>query len=235
MKTFAIVAMAATAGLASANTLQAFEHTGSVFGQTQQLLGDPTGDSFLYAAGIGSAAGGFALAITSRVDAVAGSTTVIGGDLLGGTVSVQSIVIDNGAGNFDVTMRMFTTGADLAPPGFVTGPLMSPATTAGVFMGANGGGNPFNFSDTALTNAASIELVGAQGSLAGPFDISSFANFSAAGGGWDGGFGVTFGAGSAGLGITEYVFRGNFTVVPAPGAMAIAGLGGLVATRRRRA
>jgi hypothetical protein len=232
MKTMTILALAATAGAASALNLQATEYTGTVLGQTQQLLGDPTGSTFFYSSGVGSAAGGFALAIPMAADAVVGATTIIGTDLTGGTVSVESTVVDNGGGNFDVTMRMFTDGADLSPGGFTTGGVT--ADTAGVFMGGNGGGTPFQFSDTAITNSAEIELIGAAGSIAGPFDISAFGNFTADNGGWDGGFGVTFGAGSAGLGITEYVFTGNFTVVPAPGAMAIAGLGGLVATRRRR-
>lgn len=234
-KTFAMTfAVATCAGAAFAFPFQAYDASAqlNVDGfQNQGLRGDPTGDSFFYVPGIGNTTG-FAIAGTFG-NAVAGSSTVIGNGLAQAPVTVDSTIIDNGGGNFDIILRMSTTAADLAPAGFTVGGVA--ADRLGVFLGASAGGDPFNFSDDAFTNSATIELLNNGVNAAGPFDIASFANFTAGpNGSWNGGFGVNFGAGSAGIGINEIVFRGNFTVVPAPSALALVGLGGLVAGRRRR-
>ncbi len=223
-------ALAACGAAAHASPFAAFDAS-DVMLQNASLRGDPTGDAFFFAPGLGGL-GGYAVAGTF-VDAIAGTTMQIGTDLNGGIVTVSSTITSNGGGNYDIVLSMTTTSGELAPTGYNVGGIT--ADTLGVFLGGNANGDPFEFGGPAFVNSATIELLDGGALAAGPFDISSFANFTAGeGGSWDGGFGVTFGAGSAGAGVDGITFRGNFTVVPAPAGVAMLGLGGLVATRRRR-
>ena len=227
---------AATAGTALAS-IAPVQYTGPIFGTdpSENLNGDPTGNPFFVAPGFGNAADGFFLAGSGPfADTSAGAMMDnIGGNIDGvSSIFVDSVVTDNGGGNFDIVILLYTDGADLAPSGFSGG--TAPIDTLGFFMGANAGGTNLDFSDVAITNSASIELFNAAGPAGGPFDIVTFGDFTADAGGWDGSLGVTFGAGSAGAGITGIELRVNVDVVPAPSGMALLGLGGLVATRRRR-
>ncbi|MEM8681650.1 MAG: hypothetical protein AAGF97_20065, partial [Planctomycetota bacterium] len=124
---------------------------------------------------------------------------------------------------------------DLSPGGFNVGG--SPADTAGLFLGGNAGADPVDFPNPAIVSLATVELFDAAGgSLGGPFDITGFANFTAGpGGGWDGGVGVTFGAGSAGIGIAAYDLIVEYNMVPEPTSMltCLFGLLGLGWVRRR--
>lgn len=227
----------ATAGMAVAGVTNV-GYTGPLVGLdgSQGVQGDPSGDSFFVAPGLGNA-GGFFLATAAGTGAEAtagGIGDYVGDTLLGAGIFVDSSIVDNGGGNFDVSIYMYSAdGSDLAPAGFTDGGGIA-LDTFGFFMGANGGGSPLDFSGVALTNSATIEIFDAVGPAGGPFDVSGFANFAALGGGWDGSFGVSFGAGSAGAGINAVEFLVNVTVVPAPAGMATLALGGLVATRRRR-
>ena len=233
-------ALAATAGTASAD-LTASEWTGGIqsfFGESAQR-GDPTGDNYFVAPGIGSTAEGFFINadMAGIADSTAGAgATSIGFGIDGSEIFSENTVTDNGGGNFDIEIRLFTSGPDIAPGGFA-GPNGGALDTAGFFLGGNAGGDPFEFSDAVFNNSATLDFLDGTGAslLGGAADISGFANFTdGPGGTWDGGLGVTFGAGSAGLGAVEYVFNGNFTKIPAPGAAALFGLGGLAAARRRR-
>lgn len=224
--------LAVTAGTAMAGVVNPTEFTGVVHNPGHQST--QGADLVTVANGIGNT-GGFALAATGLTDHTIGATDeVVGGGLVSGDIVVTSSMTHNGGGNYDIAITLYSSdGSDLFPSGFTVAGLA--ADTGGFFMGVNAGGDPINFSDVALTNSATIEIFDSAGPAGGPFDISGFANFSALGGGWDGSVGVSFGAGSAGAGINAVELLVNVTVVPAPAGLAGLALGGLVASRRRRA
>ena len=231
--------IAATAGMASAD-LTVSERTGGIQSMNGEFgpRGDPSGDTYFAAPGIGSDVEGFFL--NSDADGVADSVAGAGSTQVGLTIDGQPIftssTITGGPSTFDIEIRLFTTGTDLAATG-ISGPNGGALDTAGFFLGGNAGGDPFEFSEPVFTNSATIDAIDGTGAslLGGGADISGFANFTdGVGGTWDGGLGVTFGAGSAGAGIVEYVFQGNFTKIPAPGTAVLMGFGGLAAARRRR-
>ncbi len=228
---------AATAGTALAS-ITPVSYSNPLLGVdgSQATQGSPAGDAFFVAPGIGNA-GGFFLAGGPFADSAIGNVgDAIGAGLGGGfNVAVDSSVVDNGGGNFDVRVYLYSLdGSDMFPAGFVDGGGVA-LDSAGFFLGASAGGDPIDFSDVATTNSATIEVFDAAGPAGGPFDISGFANFSNLGGGWDGSLGVSFGAGSAGAGINGIELLVNVTVVPAPAGLAPLALAGLVASRRRRA
>lgn len=227
---------AATAGTALAS-ITPVSYSNPLLGVdgSQSTQGSPAGDAFFVAPGLGNG-GGFFLAGGPFADSAIGNVgDVIGAGLGVSDIAVDSSVFDNGGGNFDVRVFLYSLdGSDMFPTGFVDGGGL-PLDAAAFFLGANGGGDPIDFSGVAFTNSASIELFDAAGPAGGPFDISGFANFSGLGGGWDGSLGVSFGSGSAGLGINAIELLVNVTVVPAPAGLAPLAMVGLVASRRRRA
>ena len=227
---------AATAGTALASiTPVSYNNPILGVGDTQSTQGSPAGDAFFVAPGIGNA-GGFFLAGGPFTESAIGNVgDDIGAGLGTSNIAVDSSVFDNGGGNFDVRIFLYSLdGSDMFPAGFVDGGGL-PLDTAGFFLGASAGANPVDFSGVAFTNSASIELFDAAGPAGGPFDISGFANFSGLGGGWDGSLGVSFGAGSAAAGINGIELLVNVDVVPAPAGLAPLAMVGLVASRRRRA
>ncbi len=193
------------------------------------------GDSYLITPAIGSTAGGFAFSMTGAVEStIDGATEAVGLTLLlASDVLSTDTLIDNGGGNFDLILRVESVD-DISPVGFATGGVA--ADTAGLFLGGNAGGSSVDFPAPAIVSLATVEVFDVAGaSSAGPFDITSFANFTdGPGGGWDGGLGVTFGAGSAGdVGAYELVV--NYTI-PEPASVVMIGIGilGLGMLRRRR-
>ncbi len=221
--------VAATAGTAIAG-LSPSAYTGpSLNADYQSTQG---GAPYFVAPGLGGA-GGFAIAMTGGVESALGSTAAVGSGLAtGADVIAESSATDNGGGNWDIMVSIFTAdGSDLAPAGFTVGGL--PADTLGFFMGLNAGGSVCDLGDTMHVTSATIELFDPAGPAGGPFDISGFANFSDPAG-WDGSAGVVFGAGSAGSGVNMMTLLVNVDVVPAPSGLAALAFGGLVASRRRR-
>lgn len=130
------------------------------------------------------------------------------------------------ADGFSVNLESFWVGARSSNtgPGFL-----------GLYSSVDGfTTNLFTFtqSGTAFNNAiADVSgLTGLTGTV--EFRVLALNNISANGGTVGSGGTFRFGDHFDGTNFTEMRFEG--TVVPAPGAMALLGLGGLVATRRRR-
>ncbi len=230
MKSVFALALCASAGMATAGfTVSEASYD---FGITAPA--SPAGDTYFQVAGLGGA-GGFAIATLGAVDdTFDGAAQVIGGGIVAGThTGAAETNTFGGAGSSGtITFGLSTDADELAPGGFTVGGL--PADTLGIFVGANAGGNPLDSTPGIVVSLATVELFDAAGSV-GLFDITAFGNFTAgAGGTWDGSVGVSFGAGSAGAGITGYEFSITGTTLPTPASAALLGLGGLVAVRRRR-
>lgn len=227
---FGMMGIAVSACLASASVVSVSESSATLARPGEQ---SPQGtDDVRIAPGLGNA-GGFVLAGGPFTDHAFPSVGENIGAGLNSDILLSSSMVDNGGGNFDIRIFMESIdGSDMFPSGFASGGV--PLTRAGFFMGANAGGPVLSFEDVALTNSATIEIFDSAGSAGGPFDISGFGVFSALGGGWSGSLGVNFGDDTAGLGINAVELLVNVTVVPAPGAVALLAMGGLVTTRRRR-
>ena len=212
---------------------------------TQDLFGNPTGNNFnprsavgdvyFFAPGIGSTEG-LSLTGTYEDSIFDLQPQVIGTDIEGATItSSQSQVLVQGTTNqYDVSLSLTSSSGELFPSGWAIGG--APANTAGLFLGENANGNPLDFSAPVEVNSAFINLYDTEGESLGSFDITSFASFTAGPGGtWPGSMGVTFGAGSTGVGIATASLDLNVTVIPEPGTATLLGLGaaGLLIRRRR--
>ena len=189
----------------------------------------PTGDYFL-APGIGNG-GGFFLAGGPFIDStINDGTEDIGGDLLGGSVLSSDLLVDNGGGNFDLILTIESTSGDLAPAGLTDGG-GAPLDIAAVFLGASGGGTPLDLSGGAPNSLLLDAFAGGASIFGGPVDLAGIGVDITTGS-----TGITFGAGTAGIGIESITLTYNFTkAVPEPTSAAllsIVGLG-LVARRRR--
>jgi hypothetical protein len=189
------------------------------------------GDAYFITPGIGGA-GGFAISMGGATDSVIDNAgEVVGADIVGGApITSADLLIGN-------TLQISISDANglLSPGGFTVGGL--PADTAGLFIGGNAGGDPVDFTPHTVL-AATIELFDVSGATltGGPLDISSFSNFSnGPGGGWDGSLGVTFGAGSSGIGIARYELNVTFAKIPEPSTIAILSIAtmGMISRRRR--
>ena len=184
------------------------------------------GDAYLITPGIGDA-GGFGFAMTDAVNSTIDGATEVVGLTLDNQADVESTdtVIDNGGVNYTLILDVVSTD-DLAPG--------SAGDMAGLFVGGNANGDPVDFPAPAIVSLATVEVFDLAGANAGgPFDITSFGNFTAGpGGGWDGGLGVSFGADSAGN-IGGYQLVVDYNMVPDPAA-GILLLVGMVALMRRR-
>ncbi len=163
-------------------------------------------DAYRMINGIGGA-GGFALASSGVVDAThtdaAGDMDVVG-QVLTANTDVIAEETNVGAGTFTADLSS-STSDDLCPGGFTVGG--QPADTCGFFFGASGVGSPLAFDQPACVTSATIQIFIDGASAGGPFDISGFGSFTAGPvGDWDGNTGVTFGAGSSGVGIDAFQF-----------------------------
>jgi uncharacterized protein (TIGR03382 family) len=126
----------------------------------------------------------------------------------------------------DLDTLWFGTRSSGTGPGFL-----------GIFVSTDGfSSSVYEFANvgTAFTNAIAdmSALTGLTGTV--EFRISALNDISAGGGSI--GSAGTFRVGDHfdGSVFSEMRFEGSVNVIPAPGAMALLGLGGLVATRRRR-
>ncbi len=205
-------------------TFQRIGHTvalalGIASGASAQVCGD----SFFMIPAIGSATGGFATSMTDAVDStINGLSEQVGTSLVSqSAVHCTDSLTYHGAGQFELILRLESSD-DLAPAGFTVGG--SPATSAGVFLGANAGGSPVNFVAPAIVTSATLTILDLSGAVsAGPFDVSSFAAFAdpAFGNGWNGSFGLSLGAGSVG-GIGGYELAVSFS---SPGISSVDAFG----------
>ena len=159
----------------------------------------------------------------------------IGLDITGsGIVTSSDALIQNTATNFDLTLRLETTG-NFLPDGSSsdTGGILE---TLGLFVG--GGIDPLDFNQPVFANTAVIEVFdSAEGSL-GLLDVVGLQNFtSGVGGGWDGSVGINFNSAIEIGDVSAIEFRVNYDIdaaaVPEPTAGLIA-LSALSLTLRRR-
>jgi len=204
------------------------------------------GDLYGIAPGLGNS-GGFFLATGSAVtDAVFdGVVDTIATDLGGGTIDVTEVLTDNGDGTKTVYIEMVSTSGELFPSGFTDGGGIA-LDTAGFFMGASFGASPLDFDSPPVLVAGGpwgvaavlggfdaspgADLSGPGAATIGPFDVTSiFANP------WDGSTGVSFGAGTVGLGTSTMALWVTYQVIPEPSMFGILALGaiGMVVRRRR--
>jgi len=236
MKTVLCIAVAGIACVASADIVptEVNELPSFAFGSPPSPTENPSGNSYWFVPGIGGA-GGFALSGTYVNSVFDGNPQVIGTDIAGSTItSSQSVTPNSGQfGNYDLSMTLSSSG-DLFPGGFSVGG--SPATTGAIFMGSNAGGQNLAFPGPAFVNSAIVTLFDSSGGIvAGPFNVTGFANFTAGpDGDWLGNFGISFGAGTAGAGVASAVVNMNVDVIPSPASAAVLGFAGLAAARRRR-
>lgn len=192
------------------------------------------GDTYFFVPGIGGA-GGFAIAGTFTPTLFDTAPAPIGTLVTNAVVTAdetQSPLVP--VDTFDVSLSLTSSDGELFPDGFNVGGM--PANTAGLFLGDNAGGDPLDFSAPVVVNTATITFNDALGGEIAAFNVGGSSQFSdGPNGTWDGGFGFSFGAGSAGLGVAEALFEANVTLVPEPGSASLLLLAGAgLLTRRRK-
>ena len=154
----------------------------------------------------------------------------IGPAIGGGAIISSDSVTDNGDGTFNLLLTLEASGGDFIPAGSVDG-AGAPLTTFGLFVGASGGGTPIDFGSGIVNTANLNGFAGGTSIFAAPFEL--------VGAGIDvqsGSLGLSFGAGTAGIGLDTITIDINITkAIPVPTSMVVLGvLGmGLVARRRR--
>ncbi len=238
MKVALLVALAGAASVAQADLYTSADITGdsshiSAASMQNVAPANRTTDGYFLGHAIGGA-GGFAL-ISPNVDSIFnGASEVLGADgTTGGTItsSDATLVGDVFAlGNTVIQVQLDTTAADMFISGFTVGGL--PADSAGMFMGANAGGNPLDFTNPAFMNQALLYTIDASGATTNVFDVTGIMG-TLGDGSWDGSAGVSI-SGLMDAGTVAAGFQFDLNIVPAPGSAALFGFAGLVATRRRR-
>ncbi len=197
MKVIALAALAATAGLATANPIA----VGQFAGNTVDTAGVATGTIIVDISGYNSndAQGSALNEILTVALGVGAEMTGIGWDVylttIGGSWASEAVMNFGG--------QLFLT------PGI-----------ADSFSVTNQ-----NYSSDGILDLGDNGIPNTLPDAAGNLDIEFFESFVDNGGTGD----ATWGAGST---LTLVGFGGNF--VPTPGSLAVLGLGGLVAGRRRR-
>jgi hypothetical protein len=172
-------------------------------------------------------------------------------DYVAAAASVQRFVtesdVDNGNGTRTMTITVtgvLPTGGpgDLWPSGFNSG---GTALTSGGFgIGLNlpaslGGADPLNFLATSEINSAGI-AISTSGTFAAPLTLpSTFFDSTSIGypvSGWNGVLGVSLGNGATGTAIQDGIrLTVNYTLIPEPATLSLAGLAAVGLVRRRRA
>ena len=229
MKTKLFLALVAMVAFAASSSAQVFDVSHiTPTGPTISNAG-PSGGYF-FVPGAGNAAG-FAFAGGPFVDAqFDGATENIGADAGGGFVNSSDSVTVNGDGTINVLLTLVATSGDFVPAGTLGGGGAA-ADTLGIFAGASGGGTPFNWGGP--VNSAFLDVTAGGTSIFGAgaidlipvgFDIES------------GSFGISLGAGTAGVAIDTITLDVNITkAVPEPTSVALLGVMGVgLFTRRRR-
>jgi len=239
-KTCAMVAVAGLAAGASADIYGVMDGPAISF-ETASLRADPgvqTTDGFFLVPGVGNDANGFALTggpfAESTFD---GASEDIGNDVNGATITSNDTTLSGDVfqpGNSVFQITLSSSGGDVWPDGLVVGGV--PADRGGIFLGANAGGNPLDFVAPTIVNEVIVFALDANGDQILGSDVTQIlTDFQTDPNGfWDGSLGIAFGAVSTGLGAATIGYQFDVTVTPAPTSMAVLGLGGLVAARRRR-
>lgn len=163
--------------------------------------------------------------------------TITGTGLAGQT---RSVIETTAVGVSSSVLTITVTGSgDLAPSGLSSGTPATALTRAafglGIALPPLLGNDPllWGAGTTVPVTSMRINLIdGAGVSQTGGFSALPAAFYG--NGNWNGRVGVVFGAGSAGLNIRTVVWEITTTKIPAPGAMSVLALGGLMAARRRR-
>lgn len=223
----ALVAVFAIATSASADF--SISDAGSISG----INPSPAGD-YLFVPGAGNAAGFVFAGGPFAESTFDGAGNVIGPDFAGADVISSDLVTDNGDGTVNLLLTLTSGSGDFIPAGSVDGAGL-PLDTFGLFVGASGGGTPIDFGSGVVISANLDGFVGGIGGTSifgGPIDLVPI--------GFDvqsGSLGISFGAGTAGIGLDTITLDINVTkeVIPEPTSMVVLGvLGmGLVARRRR--
>jgi hypothetical protein len=224
-----MTALGAVAGIASAS-FNVSEWNGVLEGADQYGSFAPAEGDYRVASVLFSTAGaGFALTgVTNANFAV--NPSQVGNTLGAASAPAFSSAVQTIGGLGYLLQITLSSAGDLAPAGFTVGG--APATNAGFFVGANAGGPSVNIPGGAQVIQATFEYFNLAGESQGLFNITSFAPFTAGPDGtWNGNLGLNLGAGSAG-GIGS--MRLEVLYVPAPGAIALLGMAGLLGSRRRR-
>jgi hypothetical protein len=152
--------------------------------------------------------------------------------------TILNVLTGEGFTTFTVSGTNPTTGMpmELFPSGLSSGG--NPLTRAGFGLGLGlppslGGADPVNWTVGSIINAATLTFRNSttNTSISLSLPVASFfpGNLT---GNWNGVFGVSVG-GAVGQGYDTVELKLDF--IPTPGALALVGLGGLVAARRRRA
>lgn len=197
--------------------------------------------------GVATATGGLALlesaATPARDDVVTlgnaneqiNDYTVAAGSVLR---FVTSTVTDNLDGTFTVSITVSGRNAagapaDLWPSGFASG--TNPLSSGGFGIGLNlpaslGGLDQLDIAPFNNVLAGNVVIV-TDGVAGAPVNLP--LTFFGGGTNWNGTFGVSFGNGATGTAVQSDLTL-NILVVPAPSALALLGLGGVIVGRRRR-
>ena len=197
---------------------------------------DPVvGDSYFIAPGTGVIEGFQLAGGPFELSTINGGSEFIGVDITGqGDVSSSDTLIQNTATNFDLTLRIETTG-NFLPTG-VIGDSDVELTTLGLFVG--GGIDPVAFTQPVFATSAVIEAFDTSDSSIGTIDVLSLSNFqTGVGGGWDGSLGLDFGnlIPVGDVGAIELQVNYNIAAVPEPSTamLSLAGLIALCGIKRR--
>lgn len=244
--TFSILSLFVVAGSAAASLVSPSTNLSNLDGSdmgTGYTPRNPAGVAYTVYTGLTTASNGLVQVDTStpngdlRIFGAAASSINPYLAALGGiTRRVSDSAVSNGLGGFDLTITITGSG-NLFPSGFASG--SNPLTGAGVGLGLNLGvrGNAqLVFPNNIVTNA-SVSLVRADGSSSGFNLPPSFFPNSQTNLPWNGAVGVSIGQIATPANdlapFVEVVWQ--IRTVPTPGAVAVLALGGLIATRRRRA
>ncbi|MBL4591461.1 MAG: PEP-CTERM sorting domain-containing protein [Phycisphaerales bacterium] len=238
MKAVLLVALAGAASVAQAGLYTQADVNGDmsrISAASLQGTGQSsrTADAYFLGGGIGGA-GGFALSTPSVDSIFNGAGEALGADIFGGNIISSDFTISgdvSALGETTFQIQLDTDGPDLfSSTPFSVGGL--PVTDGGLFLGANAGGTAMSFVNPTFMKEAIMYFLDAAGAPIAAFDVTGLMGTNLDGT-WDGSAGVTVGN-LADLGTVTAGFQFTVTSVPAPGTAALLGLGGLIATRRRR-
>ena len=219
-----------------------FNHDGSVFTPTSGTE-DPTGTYDIISA-LGDATGTFLIGDPTQPGSGADDVVNFDGidenitsDFLGNQrTASESFSVDPATGTQTINISLI--GPDLFPGGFTDPNTGDALDTAVFFIGGLGdtvdfvGGPPgLKFASIDAFDSSGASIFGGAVDI-GPSGLDFLANP------WDGFVGISFGAGTTGIGINRVdvvaIVNKASANAPTPGAIALFGIAGLATLRRRR-